>query len=311
MANLVGTLSKVTKHFYQDGQDAVITGGYWNTDPKYPGSEHAGWDYRARTPLGLVAPMDGEVLAISNSKSKEGYGSYVMLYLPELEMTLLLGHMSRVDVKKGQQVKKGNVLGLSGNTGRSTGPHVHGGIQKGKTTQLDKGNFGQYWLNLEEIDFTKKHSRIAQDGYFTVNLKEIKAESLNVRTSPNTTAFKQGKALVNGDKVRYDSYIVMGGYHWVSWIRDEVRVYAAWRVQDGVKYGVCEFANATVKPSVVALKVGDKVKIKQSAITYATGHVISSWAKKQTDVIVKIDDGKVLFDKIKSWVKMNDVEKIN
>jgi LysM repeat protein len=39
--------------------------------------------------------------------------------------TTVYGHMSRLDVKYGQQVSRGQVLGLMGSTGRSTGPHVH------------------------------------------------------------------------------------------------------------------------------------------------------------------------------------------
>jgi murein DD-endopeptidase MepM/ murein hydrolase activator NlpD len=37
----------------------------------------------------------------------------------------LYGHLSGIKVKKGQEVKSGDILGYAGSTGRSTGPHLH------------------------------------------------------------------------------------------------------------------------------------------------------------------------------------------
>ena len=56
------------------------------------------------------------------------------------------------------------------------------------------------------------------------------------------------------------------------------------------------------------LKVGAKVKIKSSAIKYATGEKIPSWVKKKTHTIQKISGEKVLLKEIVSWVYKKDVE---
>ena len=277
-----------------------------------PGLEHAGWDYRALTPLGLIAPMDAEVLAVSHDKGKWGYGSYVMFYLGSLDMTMILAHMSRVDVKVGQKLLKGQLLGLSGNTGRTTGPHVHAGIQKDRTMNLDKGKENQYWLNLEEIDFTKKHSRTPQDGYFTVDLKDIKEEQLNIRSEANTTSKIMG-TLVDGDKVRYDSYIRIGMHTWVSWINAHgQRVYAAWRVIDGVKHGICEFANVANKPVVVEIKAGDKVQIVAPVGTkyHGTDKVIGDAYKNKTYTLADDLGDHVLNKEIKSRVYKKHLKKV-
>ena len=58
------------------------------------------------------------------------YGLYVLLDHPEGYQTMY-GHLSRTIVTGGQNVEAGEVIGLSGNSGRSTAPHLHFEIRQG------------------------------------------------------------------------------------------------------------------------------------------------------------------------------------
>ena len=82
---------------------------------------HAGIDFRS--------PIGGEIRSTGHGKvitagPGGGYGNMVELD-HGLGFTTRYGHMSRVLVKVGDVVETGDVIGLSGNTGRSTGPHLH------------------------------------------------------------------------------------------------------------------------------------------------------------------------------------------
>lgn len=85
---------------------------------------HNGIDIGAPVGTQLVAAADGTVIAAKSGGYNGGYGSMVIINHPNGTQTVY-GHMSRVDVSVGQSVIKGQGIGLSGNTGRSTGPHLH------------------------------------------------------------------------------------------------------------------------------------------------------------------------------------------
>jgi LysM repeat protein len=88
-------------------------------------------DYGMPVGTALYASAEGTVIIAKNAGWNGGYGQYVVIKHPNNTQTLY-AHMSRVSVSVGQTVKKGQTIGLSGNTGRSTGPHLHFEIRGAK-----------------------------------------------------------------------------------------------------------------------------------------------------------------------------------
>lgn len=82
---------------------------------------HNGIDLRAATGTPVYAVSDGTVMEAKDNPT--GYGLYVALYHDDFGS--LYAHLSKLLVKKGQRVKAGDIIGYSGNTGASTGPHLH------------------------------------------------------------------------------------------------------------------------------------------------------------------------------------------
>lgn len=71
-------------------------------------------------------------------KSKTGYGNYIWVRYPRYNLSLLYAHCNKVLLKKGDKVKKGDVVAIMGTTGKSTGVHLHLGMTRiGSNTWLN------------------------------------------------------------------------------------------------------------------------------------------------------------------------------
>ncbi|EPC9468076.1 MULTISPECIES: M23 family metallopeptidase [Campylobacter] len=106
-------------------EDNGVTGNFgWRHHPILNKKEfHPGIDLRAALKTPIYAPANGvvEYAAYSNN----GYG-YSVILIHNFGFKTVYAHMTRQDVvKAGQFVKKGDLLGYTGNTGLSTGPHLH------------------------------------------------------------------------------------------------------------------------------------------------------------------------------------------
>ena len=92
------------------------------------GSEfHPGQDIAAPHGTPVLAPADGTVL---EAGWKNGYGQTVVINHGN-GLTTRYGHLSKIEVSAGQELRRGEQLGLVGSTGRSTGPHLHYEVRLG------------------------------------------------------------------------------------------------------------------------------------------------------------------------------------
>lgn len=88
---------------------------------------HRGLDIAAPLGTPVYAPAKG-VVAFAGIQS--GYGN-VIFVKHRAGISTRYGHLSKILVKEGQKVERGDVIGLVGNTGRSTGPHLHYEVRVG------------------------------------------------------------------------------------------------------------------------------------------------------------------------------------
>ena len=128
---------RLSKIYAQQNQDPATQGGYiWPVSSRYitstmggrasPGgvgsTNHKGTDIgRVGYTSEIYAAKAGTVIISTYSSS---YGNYVVISHGSGNTTLY-GHMSSRKVNVGQRVKQGDVIGITGSTGNSTGPHLH------------------------------------------------------------------------------------------------------------------------------------------------------------------------------------------
>ncbi|MFN8378895.1 MAG: M23 family metallopeptidase [Anaerolineae bacterium] len=138
----------VTQYFLDNPEDYI-------DKIKLPG--HMGVDFVAPIGTPVMTAADGVVDNVANDPT--GFGNFVRIRhdTPDGRFITIYAHLSRVDVTKGQQVKAGDVIGLSGNTGNTDGPHLHfalkmpGAAAKGLTRYDDLINDRKNVLILDDF----------------------------------------------------------------------------------------------------------------------------------------------------------------
>ena len=93
----------------------------------YSSGTHNGIDFRASRGTPIKAVLDGIVKGFGNTDEQKGcysYGKWILIDHPN-GLSTLYAHLDLIKVSAGQTIKTGEVIGYSGQTGYSTGPHLH------------------------------------------------------------------------------------------------------------------------------------------------------------------------------------------
>ena len=158
----------------------------------YQGKPHTGIDYGCPSGTEILASADGIVMRAGWDST--GYGNCIII-LHEAKKATLYAHLSKCSVWLNQKVQQGDVIGLSGATGNTTGPHLHFEARKvwnNYTTHQDPVTYLPL-MSVEDFSHTEQKS-----------LKD--AEDFQEGTTLSIVAPAGAKAF----DVKFDKYSVLG-----------------------------------------------------------------------------------------------------
>ena len=133
-----------------------MASGYgWRTDPFTKARKmHRGMDFTAPRGTPVFATGNGKVTRADNNSS--GFGKHIRIDHGHGYLTIY-AHLSKYNVTKGQKVKRGDLIGFVGNTGRSEAPHLHYEVWKDKE-RINPINFYYGSLSPKEFENMLKYA---------------------------------------------------------------------------------------------------------------------------------------------------------
>ena len=103
--------------------------GEFKVSQIFKGTTHKGIDLVGITSKNIYSTVDG-IIEIASNADPDGFGTYVRIKADNTGWLYYYGHMQSVNVKPGQHVSVGTLLGVEGSTGKSTGSHCHYEVRK-------------------------------------------------------------------------------------------------------------------------------------------------------------------------------------
>ena len=143
----------------KDELKRMASGFGWRTDPFTKARKrHLGMDFSA--PKGTPVYATGDGVVIRADQSAAGYGRHIEINHGFGYQTMY-AHLSKYNVRRGQHVKRGDIIGFVGSTGRSTAPHLHYEVIK-NGEKINPINF--YYGNLSPEEFAAMQKAAQVEG---------------------------------------------------------------------------------------------------------------------------------------------------
>jgi murein DD-endopeptidase MepM/ murein hydrolase activator NlpD len=161
---------------------------------------HNGVDFRVKfndSPKGrryITAALSGVVIEVGN-QGRGGYGRFVRMRHEGSEQTIY-AHLTKPYVKKGDKVKIGDRIGLSGNTGFSSGAHLHFGYRPDGWEKIYDNGFKGY---IDPMPFLEKNDVpvevISPSPYAKVAWEWFRDEKFDLSLHPHQTVSAEALAV--------------------------------------------------------------------------------------------------------------------
>ncbi len=137
----------------------MASGFGWRTDPfTKKRKRHWGMDFSAERGTPIYATGDGKISRADNRAA--GFGNHVRID-HGFGYVSIYAHMEKISVRKGNRVKRGDIIGYVGSSGRSVAPHLHYEITK-DGRKINPINF--YYGNLSPIEFETLVNQASQEN---------------------------------------------------------------------------------------------------------------------------------------------------
>lgn len=118
---------------------------------------HEGTDYGTPVGVNILCPFEKGVVLRDIDAPVDAYGKYIVVWDPVQHCAVWYCHLSENSVKVGQELKRGDVMGKTGNTGNSTGPHLHVNFVETDASgnRLNMNNGYKGFLNIQDRDLVE------------------------------------------------------------------------------------------------------------------------------------------------------------
>jgi len=216
--------------------NAIISSGYGNRNINGRQEKHDGIDYAMKEGSSVRSPISGTITYSGQYDKKDiskGFGNFVSVK-DSNGYNHIFGHLKKPLGKVGDRVSAGDMVGLSGNTGNSTGPHLHYGIRKNifdRGTGIDPNKYlgrgtdsdytvGDNKVKESKVDNKLKYNKrcigddsdkkLSTSDIENQDLKKYGADSLtaeeinawiNSKTNSKSHMYNKGEAFIRASKL--------------------------------------------------------------------------------------------------------------